>query len=191
MLAFAADGFMRFAWIARAYPRPALAAAMLALLLALSAEEDYVQLGNYARRLNYVSDSLTAGIHVIARRVQASAPGRTLIATIDGDTHFAVAWYLSQNPILSKIPPASAIHSPLAHAPWKNGKSEHADEMLLRLSRQSPDAHVYFFTYFPDTNPDVRDALASLRAQNVANIQKIFQKEIIITVWEIPPSHDN
>jgi hypothetical protein len=197
-LAYAADALIRFPWskwsdwpkskIIKS-PRAFLAALLLGLLLSLAAAEDYVQLGNYARRLNYVSDSLADAVRVMKRA--APDPAHAIIATLGGDDQFAMAWYFSQG---AGQQLQYTIHAPRPHIqdPTAPGgdRPEKSDEMLLRLcheSQQFPGTHLLFFKYFPNSDSDTRDTLESFQKQmnGRASLVKIFQKEIIATVWEI------
>jgi hypothetical protein len=192
MLVYVADAVIRFAGRMKAIPKPALAAVLLALLFVLSAEEDILQLGNYARRLNYVSDALRDAAQTI---VQSSrGPNRTLVAGMSDDELFAMAWYFSQTP--GGAGAGYRVQSPAPHVAAKGGKRELAHEMLIRLydeAAQSPGGkRLFFISYFP--NADTRAALAQLAEMRhgttdepAAAVYNVYQKGAEVTVWEIAP----
>ncbi len=98
------------------------------------------------------------------------------------DERFLMAWYFSQQR------PGGTL--PELHA----GSSEnHADAMLLQLLDNLPPGStrpIFFVSYFPiaQKGVDTRDALAALvQKRPHARITKIFQKEIIVTIWRIDP----
>jgi hypothetical protein len=168
-----------------ARPRLAvLAGVLLGLLLALSAEEVAMRLGFYARRLNYVSDSLRGATRAVVR----SAPdGRTMVTGMGSDELFAMAWYFGEQ----ALPPGKTFifRAPDPTLPRdpsnpSAGRGELADAMLLRSLADAGDRPIFFLSYFPGI--DARDTLASLQKQRPQTpVKKIFQKEIIVTVWEI------
>jgi hypothetical protein len=214
MLVYGADAVVRFSMPRRQFPAAGLAVGLLALLLALSAIEDRVQLGNYARRLNYVSDALARGVETIMKR--APDPARTAVAAMNGDDHFALAWYFAQ----ARTPRGSSgavgrqyrISSPLPHVEAKGGAGESVEEMILRLvavAEQSAgpalaphgkaagearsdtkDWRVYLFSYF--AHPDARGVFQNLARRNPeamarVAVEEVQQQEIISAVWEIRP----
>jgi hypothetical protein len=177
MLAYAAVAVAGMGAASRKIPGAA-AGVLLALLLALSLVEDYVQLGNRARRLNYVSDSLRDAIRAIRRE-----DPRPLVAGMTADDLFLAAWNFSQE--------SPEGISPLIHIPRQRPR-QFADDMLAELVRNSGGRPVYFLSYFPEGNADTRDTLDGVARQLPdSKITRFFRKEIIISVWKIerrPPS---
>jgi hypothetical protein len=180
MLVYAATAATTLGSGRRTFPRTGLTAALLSLLLVLHVEEDFLQLGNRARRLNYVSDSLADAMRAIRRDSAGSSP--PVIAGMGSDERFLAAWHYSQ------ISPD--LRFPILEAPAR----EHADDMLLRLLKaplaggDAEPRSIYFIAYFPvgQQGIDVRDTLAGVAKKRPdIEIKKIFQKEIIISVWKL------
>jgi hypothetical protein len=182
------------------------------LLLALSAVEDRVQLGNYARRLNYVSDALAAGVRGIMAR--SPDPQRTYVAVMNGDDHFVLAWYFAQETHNGGVaappsPPGEPhapgrryrVYSPEPHVAAKGGAGESVEELILRLIKEAsatnqsisattPPPRLYLFSYFE--HQDAGGVFTNLARRNPEEIgrvtvEKIIQQEIITAVWEIRP----
>jgi hypothetical protein len=180
MLAYAVDALRQFLQSPRFTPRP-IAAILLSLLLLLAAQELFLQLGNYERRLNYVSDALAASAHTVLRL--SPDPDNTIVAVAGSSEHFVFAWYL---------PRAYLPRSPEPHIA-ATGKRESIEEMLIRSLRQL-DPHspkrLFVISYF--TEPRYSDVFSNL--QRLApdlmaryTLRRVFQKEIITTVWEFVP----
>ncbi len=193
MLVFAADALSQFI---RAHRRGiALAAALLSLLFTLSAEEDIVQLHNYARRLNYVSDSLATTAQLIAQR--SPYPQRTFVVALDGDYDLALAWHfaeLADDPAQRIIP-----RTPGAQFAGENKLPTAGDDLLMQSLAEAAalpgeGGRVYLSTYF--ASPDGVWTLANLERKlgpedwAKVRVAKVYQKEIIITVWELDPAPD-
>ncbi|HEY4329907.1 MAG TPA: hypothetical protein VGN88_09235 [Phycisphaerae bacterium] len=196
MLVYGMSGVMQLSSYGRRIPRPAIAGVLLGLLLILSAEELFVQLGNYARRLNYVSDSIREGVRTVMR--VSPDPAQTLMTGMGDNDLYAFAWYTSQEDRMgggekARESPLYRIRVPEPHDP-KTGKRELAGHMLLRIwngletvsgdnGAASAD-HFYFFSYFPGV--DTRSALEEFqRSSSDVKVTKIFQKEMILTIWKI------
>ena len=183
MLAYAIDALRQLSQcrsIEILRPRTA-APILLLLLLALSAQELRLQLGNYERRLNYVSDALADAARVVVRR--SLNPADTLFAVGGTSEHFVFAWYLPR-PYLPR--------SPEPHLPI-TGSRETIEDMLLRSLREveaTPPKRLFVASYF--TEPNYPDVFRELQRRDPAllshfAIRRIFQKEIIATVWEFAP----
>jgi hypothetical protein len=201
MLVYAGDAVVRFrgggGGVGGAGEGVAPAAALLGLLLVLSAVEDGVQMGNYARRLNYVSDALARGVETIMKR--SPDPGRTAVAAMNGDDHFALAWYFAQERTQGVAGRAYRVSSPLPHVEAKGGAGETVEEMMVRLVEEArgggggerPGAwRVYLFSYF--AHADAAGVFRNLerRAPEVrggVEVEKVMQQEIISAVWEVRP----
>jgi len=158
---------------------------LLLLLLALFAQELWLQLGNYERRLNYVSDALADAARTVVRR--SPNPADTLFAVGGTSEHFVFAWYLPR-PYLPR--------SPEPHLP-ATGSRETVEAMLIRFLHEaeaSPPKRLFVTSYF--TEPDYPDVFRELQRREPAlmarfAVRRIFQKEIITTVWEFilqPPA---
>lgn len=214
MLVYAADAVVRFSTPRRGVPVPAAAILLLGLLLVLSVVEARVQLGNYARRLNYVSDALAGAARGIMKR--SPDPAQTFVAVMDGDDHFAMAWYFSQ-----AARDRAAMHSrgvegrryrvysPEPHVAAKGGAGETVEELVLRLLRElapstrdtlpgSPagggvgrpgvEGRIYLFSYFK--HRDAAGVFSNLQRRNPeamagVSVEKVIQQEIITAVWEM------
>jgi hypothetical protein len=189
MLAFAADALIQFTEPHRLLIRlsaPSFRAAIpLLLLFFLSAEEDFVQLNNYARRLNYVSGALEESSRIIMNR--SPDPEHTIVGVMGGDEHFALAWYFRQQGDRGR---AYTIRSPEPHLTSKGEKPETVEEMLLRSLREKEAdgqlPRVFLVSYF--THHDARAVLANLHSAmagkpEIPMATKLFQKEIIVEVW--------
>jgi hypothetical protein len=193
MLAFGADGLLRFLTPPSRRGRFAAAAALLALLATLGAVEDWAQLGNYGRRLNYVSDALAGGVQAVRQR--SPDPVRTIVAVKqDNDALFAVAWNFRQ-----RVPGGAGgedgrryrVRVARAHVAEKGGAPETDAEMLWRAveeMRAGDGIRLYFFSYW--AGPDAAALLSELRAAHPAEmagvrIRRVYQKEIIVSVWEL------
>jgi hypothetical protein len=180
MLVYLAVLIVRFSRAGRWWPRWTPATALLVILLGLSTEEVTLQLGFYARRLNYVSDALRDGVRTIMRT--SPDPQHTLVTGMGDDELYALAWYFAQEPNGAKY----RMRAPEPHLPT-TGSHERADQMLARTAdelRGQPGDRLFFFSYFP--NADTRDTLLSLhelRPQD-SNV-KIFQKGGEVGIWEI------
>ena len=183
MLVYAVDALRQFLNSPPDLPilSPRLAApVLLALLLALSAQELCIHLGNYERRLNYVSDALATSARTIVQH--APDPANAIIAVGGTSEHFLFAWYLPR-PYLPR--------SPEPHLP--DGSRETPEHLLLRSLHEldtTPAKRLFIASYF--TEPDYRDVFDNLKKSDPAllarfDIHRIFQKEIITTVWEITP----
>ncbi|MGN6367969.1 MAG: hypothetical protein ACTHN5_06880 [Phycisphaerae bacterium] len=183
MLVYAVDALRQFLQSPPDLPlfRPRVAAPiLLSLLLLLSGQELWLQLGNYERRLNYVSDALAASAHTIVHH--SPNPADTIVAVAGTSEHFIFAWYLPR-PYLPR--------SPEPHLP--DGSRESVEHMLLRSLHEldtTPTKRLFIASYF--TEPDYRDVFQNLRRSDPAllarfDIHRIFQKEIITTVWEVSP----
>ena len=183
MLVYAVDALRQFLNSPPDLPvfNPRLAApTLLALLLALSINELWLQLGNYQRRLNYVSDALATSAHIIVE--QAPDPASAIIAVGGTSEHFLFSWYL---------PRPYAPRSPEPHLP--DGSRESVEQMLLRSLHEldaAPTKRLFIASYF--TEPDYRDVFDNLKRSDPAllarfDILRFFQKEIITTLWEITP----
>ncbi len=202
MLVYGADGVIRsgesLAKIGR-LPAAAAALVLLSLLLFLNSVEDLVQLGNYARRLNYVSDSLASGVSTI---IQLSPdPPSTYVAAMDGDEHFALAWYFTQAAGPHGEPGGGRRYipySPMPHSAAKAGAPETVEEMLLRMmatagpgsavTNTAGDGHIFLFSYF--THRDAEGVFSNLQRTQPAimsswSVQKVRQQEIIVAIWEL------
>ncbi len=169
------------AWpTSRSLPRALVPGVLLGLLFILSAGEIWHQLGNYARRLNYVSDSLADGVRAVIRA--SPDPQRTVIAGQGADERFALAWYVGA------VAPGAGfeITSPAAHLPEAGGRGENTDEMLLRRAAGQPrGSRLFLFAYFPNTDTQAAIAGFLKRAGGDATVTQFFRKEIIVTIWEI------
>ncbi len=122
MLVYAVDALRQFLNSPPDLPilSPRLAAPILLTgLLALSAQELCLQLGNYERRLNYVSDALATSARTITQH--APNPADTIIAVGGTSEHFIFSWYL---------PRPYAARSPEPHLP--GGSRETPEHLLLR-----------------------------------------------------------
>lgn len=184
MLVYAADAMIQLGGVLPRVRMPSVAAVLLGLLLVLSGEEVYVQLGNYARRLNDVSTALADGVAAIIRR--SPDPAKTIVATMDGDTQFGLAWYFSQ----AAGGNGFRVRSPEPHLAAKGGAGEHADEMLLRSLNElnnSRDGRLFFFSYFPQSSPDTRDTIKSVeeKTHDAASFDQVFRHGNIASVWKI------
>jgi hypothetical protein len=205
MLVYSADAVIRSGeGLARRLPVGATALALLALLFILNGEEDLIQLGNYARRLNYVSDSLSSGVATIIRR--SPDPASTYVATMNGDDHFALAWYFTQAPGPHGEPGGGRRYipySPLPHVQKKGaggggarGGEETVEELLLRLmamadaggTTAADRSRIYLFSYF--AHHDAEGVFANLQRTHPSemaawSVQKVRQQEIIVAVREM------
>ena len=196
MLVYAADAVMRFSDRLKSLPRPALASVLLALLFILSAEEDVRHLGDYARRLNYVSDALSNAARTVVRL--SPDPQNTFVAGMSDDELFAMAWYFSQTPGGTGY----RVRAPEPHLPANQGKRELAHELLIRSYDElfqipsSGERRLYFISYFP--NADTRAALEQLQTlrdghvrdpgnvrEPAAVVRKVFQQGSEVTLWQI------
>jgi len=205
MLVYGADAVIRFS-DRRGRIQKVLAAApavlLLGLLFLLNSVEDFVQLGNYARRLNYVSDSLASGVSTIIHR--SPDPAITYVAVMNGDDHFALAWYFTQAQGPQGEPQGGrryVPYSPAAHVEAKGGAAETVEELIVRLMETAATAtkdgendmkepRVYLFSYF--AHRDAEGVFANLRqthpeAMAAWTVEKVRQQEIIMAVWEIRP----
>ena len=121
-----------------------------------------MQLGNYARRLNFVSDSIREGVRAVERA--SPDPDHTMITGLGDDELYAFAWYASQEPGGHVV----RLRVPEPHNP-KTGKRERAHEMLLRTFNELPAqqgnvppnappiaSHFYFVSYFPGSDTRAR-----------------------------------
>jgi hypothetical protein len=183
MLAYAVDALRQLSQCRRVKvlnPRTA-APILLLLLLALSTQEMWLQLGNYERRLNYVSDALADAARAVVRH--SPNPADTIFAVGGTSEHFVFAWYLPR-PYLPR--------SPEPRLPATGGR-ETVEAMLIRSLREveaSPPKRLFVTSYF--TEPDYPDVFRELQRREPAlmahfAIRRIFQKEIITTVWEFMP----
>jgi hypothetical protein len=180
MLVYVALLVVRFSRGRRRVVRWAPAALLLIALLGLSAEEVTLQLGFYARRLNYVSDALRDGVRAIMRA--APDPQAALVTGKGDDELYALAWYFAREPGGGGYQlRASEPHLPVT------GKRERADQMLVRSAEElggKPNERLFFFSYFP--NADTRDTLQSFHALRPKDSTvKVFQKGIEVSIWEI------
>jgi hypothetical protein len=194
MLVYGALALVRFSrpragWLGKTGWGAAGAVAALALLLVLSAEEDWLQLGSYGRRLNYVSDALAGGVQAIVKR--SPDPAQTTILAMNGDDHFALAWYFSD--IAGRTGKSYIVESPQPHVAAKGGAGERVEELVLRkLQRQDAggrqgDRKVYLYSYF--AHGDAQGVLSNVarmapQVMEREEVRKIYQKEIIAAVWE-------
>lgn len=185
MLACGTDWVLRFAAAPPRWPRWSGAAALLFLLLVLSVQEVNNQLGNRARRLNYVSDSLRDAARVIVRH--APDPEHTTVAGLGADELFAMAWHIGEIDPEGKI----RVVCPLAHLAGADTRAEKPTEMLERLElplAAAPGSRLFFVSYFE--NPDAQAVLGQFLAQEPdASAALLFRKEIIASVWDIAPAH--
>jgi hypothetical protein len=182
MLVYIAAWIVRFSHAGRLMPRWAPAAALLTCLLILSAEEVTLQLGFYARRLNYVSDALRDGVRAVMR---AAPDAQHVLVTGKGDDElYALAWYFAQEPGGASY----RLRAPEPHLPV-TGKYERADQMLVRSAdelRGKPGERLFFFSYFPGANHDTRDTLLSIHTLRPEdNAVRVFQKGGDVGIWEI------
>jgi hypothetical protein len=187
MLVYAADAVVRFSLPRRGLATAAAPMALLGLLLALSGIELRVQLGNYARRLHYVSDALARSVDAIVRR--APDPAVAAVAAMNGDDHFALAWYFSQRPSRKDERGEVReyrIHSPLPHVAAKEGAPESVEEMLLRLAEGQREVtvgevggtgqaawRIYLFSYF--AHRDARGVFANLQRRYPGLIELVAE----------------
>jgi hypothetical protein len=194
-----------------------LSATLLALLFLLSSEELVIQIGNYSRRLNHVSDALANAVHNILLASPSATPARpALVAGMGDDELYALAWYSSQDPLYTQNPARFQLCAPLPHLPT-TGKHERADQLLLRLlsdlkhqpspltpqpselapqpselapqpSELAPQpSRLFFLSYFP--NQDTRDTLLSVRTQvPTVTILPLRHQEDIVATYELYPS---
>jgi len=182
MLAFAASCVLCYPEEWPGFPRWSIAAAMLFLLAVLSLQEVDNQVGNYARRLNYVSDALADAARVIVRH--SPDPARATVAGMGADELFAMGWYVGQDS------PGMRVVCPLAHRPEAGGREETPPEMLIRLSHGFPrldGGRLFFVSYFD--NADGNNVVADVLKLNPGAIAtRILRREIIVSVWELRPA---
>jgi hypothetical protein len=182
MLVYGADALREFWQVPSGRAASYASAGLLALLLILSAEEVVLQLPNYERRLNYVSDSLAAAARTVMRI--SPDPQHTLIAVAGSDEHFLYTWYFRERP-------GYQIASPEPHLVEKGGRRETVEELLLRsLERlgHHPEDHLFILSYFTEPNySEVWDGLEKTDAKALSpfKMRRIYQKEIIASVWEV------
>jgi hypothetical protein len=128
MLVYLVDGLRAFG-----SRRPACwAGTLLALVLILASVELWVQLGNYQRRVNYVSDGLVAAAASVVKRSPDAT--KTTVIVAGKDEHFLFAWYL---------PPDRVPISPKGE--------ERAQQLILRgveAMRRDPARRVFVIDYF-------------------------------------------
>ena len=162
---------------------------LFALLLVLHIEEVTLQLGNYQRRLNYVSDSVADAVAAIVKR--SPDPAETTVCVRGGDEHFLYAWYLS----------AAGSSLPLSPAPNArrddrgNPRDEFVSRLLLRQIanlQRDPARHLFIVSYF--THGDMQADFETLNKEHPeimshVAVRKIYQKGIESAVWEIAPIH--
>jgi hypothetical protein len=165
------------------------ATALLGLLLLLAAEEVILQLPNYQRRLNYVSDSLAAAAQAVMRA--SPDPEHTLIVVAGSDEHFLYTWYFRDHPgykILSPEP-----HLPGIGVGAGGGRRETVEELILRsieILRVHSDDHLFILSYFTEPNYlEIWKILEKKSGNSLSpfKMRQTYKKEIISSAWEIVP----
>lgn len=154
---------------------------LLALLLALSAEELLLQLNNYQRRLNYVSDCLA---DTAAAIVKHSPSGPETLVAVPGDSeHFVFAWYLPRE--RGYVPT-----SPYSHLPTDPQRHERIEAMLARLVAQltvDPRKRLFMVGYFNNDflpNPIFSNFAMEYPALMAdVQIRLVYRHELIVSVW--------
>jgi len=189
MLVYGVDAVRQF-WGAGSWvPARTAVVVSLTLLLGLYAEELVMQLGNYERRLNYVSDALATAAATVVRL--SPDPAETIVAVAGSDEHFLYAWYLPHGGAgRGRYLP----RSPEPHIHGPGSRRETVEELLARsLKEARGDAreHLFVIGYF--TEPCYPDMFEQLRKQEPElwghfTIRRVFQKEIVATVWEFERS---
>jgi hypothetical protein len=195
MLVYAVDALRQFSrWGERISPS-AVAVVLLALLVGLHAEELLHQLPNYERRLNYVSDALASAAATVVRR--SANPRETTIVVAGSDEHFLYAWYLPHGANGEWGGKGRYLpESPAPHIDGPGSRRQTVEELLasaLEDMEQDPQRRVFVIGYFrepsyPQTFANLQKAYPSLMAKFRWRV--IFQKEILVTVWEFSQRTD-
>lgn len=147
----------------------------LTLLLLLNAQELYLQLPAYQRRLNYVSDALAAAADTVAKK--SPNPATTFLCVGGLDEHFIFSWYLRNARIVPRSPEPK----------------ERIEGLITRTAADAemvPGAKVFVVSYFDEYL--FQQVFANLRRDNPALLSrhapvKIYQKGIEATLWELRP----
>jgi hypothetical protein len=132
MLVYLVDGVRAFGAVRRIFLPQRVAGVLLALVLILASVELWVQLGNYERRVNYVTDCLA----VAAASVVKASPdaAKTTVIVAGQDEHLLFAWYL-----------------PKDRVPVSPKGEERAQQLILRAvaqMRRDPARRVFVIDYF-------------------------------------------
>jgi hypothetical protein len=189
MLVYAVDALRQFCWWGARIPAQAVAIVLLALLLGLHAQELFHQLGNYERRLNYVSDALASAAATVVRH--SPNPAETTIIVAGGDEHFLYAWYLPHGQDGQWGGSGRYLpKSPAAHIPGPGSRRQTIEELLtqaLQDMESDPNRHLFVIGYFRE--PSYPQTFATLQKTFPSLMGKVrwrilFQKEILVTVWE-------
>jgi hypothetical protein len=192
MLVYAVDALRQFSWWGVRIPVHAVAILLLALLLGLHGEELTHQLGNYERRLNYVSDALAAAAATVVRL--SPDPAKTIIVIAGSDEHFLYAWYLPHGREGTWGGAGRYLpESPSPHIAGPGSRRQTLEELLLQAlqdTEQDPQKHLFVIGYFQE--PSYPQTFSSLQKTAPALLarfrwRKVFQKEILVTVWEFSP----
>ena len=186
MLVFAVDAIRHFSRLRPTVAAPRAAAlTLLSLLLLLATQELFLHLGQYQRRINYVSDALAAAATAIVRI--SPDPHHTIVAVGGDDERFVFAWYFSHIPAGNGFFP----RSPQPHLLTPDGPHESLDDFLLRcLDQSDQDAPARLFLIRQFTEPDYPEVFLNLRKKfpdrmrNV-RLQPIFRRGDAATVWEV------
>jgi hypothetical protein len=188
MLVYAVDALRQFSrwegWKVRG-SASAVAMLLLTLLLGLHLEELTHQLGNYQRRLNYVSDALAAAAATVVRL--SPDPTHTVIVVAGSDEHFLYAWYLSQ---AARKGDRYLPTSPEPHVAGAGSRRETIEELLTRSLQEAvkhPQEQVFVVSYFREPSyPDIFRDLEKLNPGLLNRFRRevVFQKEILVTVWQ-------
>jgi hypothetical protein len=180
MLVYLVDGIRAFGRPRTVFTSQRQAGAMLALLLMLASVELWVQLGNYQRRVNRVSDSLA---RAAASVVNASPDaGKTMVIVAGKDEHFLFAWYL---------PRVGGAGGNEKFVPISPRGGDRAEQLILRgleEMKTDPGRRVFALDYFQQANyPAVLANMRRKWPERMADVElrRVYQSEMITTAWEI------
>jgi hypothetical protein len=189
MLIFAVDALRHFSLPRSIFTAYRTASILMALLLILTLQELYLHLGDYQRRINYVSGALALSAAAV---VHASPnPANTIVAVAGDDERFVFAWYFSRTPGGSGFLPRSP--EPHLGGPGGAGERETLDALLLGcLDELHRDRAKRMFAIRYFNEPDYPAVLQHLEKITVhhANVQSrlLFRRGDAVRVWEITPS---
>jgi len=146
-------------------------ATLLALLLALNASVLFVQLGDYQRRINNVSDALATAVATVVKHSDSSSP--PIVAVAGDSERFVFAWYLSQIPGGQNV----VLLSP--------SPVESIENFLIRMTEKIQEENtgqLFIISYFTETYyPRLFSQFANVQ------LHPLFQRERITTVWQVLP----